>query len=63
MTSHSENDVREGYCGNCHNWTSPSALLSSIPIELKRRDPGEARVRMLASGIPADVVDAIMDSG
>ena len=23
MTSHNSNDVREGYCGNCHDWTSP----------------------------------------
>jgi len=21
MTSHNPNDVREGYCGNCHDWT------------------------------------------
>lgn len=21
MTSHSADDVREGYCGNCHDWT------------------------------------------
>jgi rubrerythrin len=21
MTSHNANDVREGYCGNCHDWT------------------------------------------
>lgn len=20
-TSHNPNDVREGYCGNCHDWT------------------------------------------
>lgn len=23
MTSGNENDIREGYCGNCHEWTSP----------------------------------------
>lgn len=23
MTSHNPNDVRAGYCGNCHDWTSP----------------------------------------
>jgi len=22
MTSYSRDDVREGYCGNCHDWTS-----------------------------------------
>jgi hypothetical protein len=21
MTSHNPNDVREGYCNNCHKWT------------------------------------------
>ena len=23
MTSYNPNDIREGYCGNCHDWTSP----------------------------------------
>lgn len=22
-TSYNPNDVREGYCGNCHDWTAP----------------------------------------
>jgi ribosomal protein L37E len=22
MTSYNPNDVREGYCGNCHDWTA-----------------------------------------
>jgi hypothetical protein len=22
MTSHNPNDIREGYCGNCHTWTA-----------------------------------------
>lgn len=22
MTSFNANDIREGYCGNCHDWTS-----------------------------------------
>ena len=21
MTSYNANDIREGYCGNCHDWT------------------------------------------
>jgi hypothetical protein len=25
MTSYSENDIREGYCGNCHDWTGRPA--------------------------------------
>lgn len=24
-TSYNGNDVREGYCGFCHDWTSPKA--------------------------------------
>lgn len=24
MTSHNPNDVREGYCGHCHDWTGNS---------------------------------------
>ena len=24
LTSYNENDVREGYCGNCHDWTAGS---------------------------------------
>jgi hypothetical protein len=23
MTSFNPNDLREGYCGNCHDWTAP----------------------------------------
>jgi hypothetical protein len=23
MTSYNPNDIREGYCGNCHTWTAP----------------------------------------
>jgi hypothetical protein len=22
MTSYNENDIAEGYCGNCHDWTA-----------------------------------------
>lgn len=25
MTSHNPNDIAEGYCGNCHNWTDVAA--------------------------------------
>jgi hypothetical protein len=25
-TSWNPDDVREGYCGNCHDWTTPRAL-------------------------------------
>lgn len=38
MTSHSPDDERTGYCGNCHDWTSgdaPGALdpLAILPDE------------------------------
>lgn len=26
MVSYNRNDVREGYCGNCHRWTAPRGL-------------------------------------
>jgi hypothetical protein len=29
MTSHNPNDVREGYCGNCHDWTG--AIRELVP--------------------------------
>lgn len=25
MTSYNPNDIEQGYCGNCHDWTSPPA--------------------------------------
>jgi hypothetical protein len=25
MTSYNPNDIRQGYCGNCHDWTQPGA--------------------------------------
>jgi hypothetical protein len=25
MTSYNPNDIREGYCGNCHDWTRGSS--------------------------------------
>jgi hypothetical protein len=28
MTSRNPNDVREGYCGSCHDWTGPQRLSS-----------------------------------
>jgi hypothetical protein len=31
MTSHNPNDAREGYCGNCHDWTAqPEAIAADI---------------------------------
>jgi ribosomal protein L37E len=28
MTSYNPNDIREGYCGNCHDWTGRPARMS-----------------------------------
>lgn len=28
MTSHNANDVREGYCGRCHDWTGGNRKIS-----------------------------------
>jgi hypothetical protein len=27
MTSYNPNDVRENYCGNCHNWIPPKTCM------------------------------------
>lgn len=34
-TSHNPDDVREGYCGHCHDWTGRSR----VPVGLRRRRP------------------------
>jgi hypothetical protein len=44
MTSWNENDVREGYCGNCHDWTQ-SPLLA---IPLTHTWPADPAERSLA---------------
>lgn len=31
-TSHNPNDVREAYCGRCHDWTRPSEPLVLPPL-------------------------------
>jgi hypothetical protein len=31
MTSHNPNDEREGYCGNCHDWTGQRQLSATGP--------------------------------
>ena len=32
MTSYNPNDIREGYCGNCHDWTGePVCKATSWP--------------------------------
>ncbi len=30
-TSHHPTDVAEGYCGACHDWTSPPAASREVP--------------------------------
>jgi hypothetical protein len=32
MTSHNANDVREGYCGNCHDWTGDPLPFDDQPV-------------------------------
>ena len=46
MTSYHPEDIREGYCGHCHNWTRPDVVIS-CPCGCGRvyTDPGiEAEV-------------------
>ena len=33
MTSHHPADVEQGYCGNCHDWTSPKTMTTRKPGE------------------------------
>lgn len=41
MTSHNENDVREGYCGNCHDWTRPQSWYGTLQMPLEPVSTGE----------------------
>lgn len=36
MTSGNPHDVLEGYCGNCHDWTSPPAIARMGSDEILR---------------------------
>jgi ribosomal protein S27AE len=61
MTSRHPDDIAAGYCGNCHDWTSPpGAEVREIPI--RRRPPGEAKALMIAGGIPEDMAEEIANS-
>jgi hypothetical protein len=35
MTSYNRTDVREGYCGHCHDWTSDPNLELSLDDDPK----------------------------
>lgn len=41
MTSHNPDDVREGYCGNCHDWTRPVGTLADPASPISRWVRGE----------------------
>lgn len=41
MTSHNPNDVTEGYCGNCHDWTRESPEMAAA-----LRDIYDARLHL-----------------
>jgi hypothetical protein len=40
MTSYNPTDISEGYCGNCHDWTTPR-IHSQRQVDLNR--PGDPR--------------------
>lgn len=57
MTSHNPNDVREGYCGNCHAWKLTEEQMRAKVIELL---DGRNQARMdlwTFSGTLAGVID------
>jgi hypothetical protein len=39
MTSHNPNDIAEGYCGNCHDWTGPVLPTYEVADHLGRMVP------------------------
>jgi hypothetical protein len=49
MTSHNPNDEREGYCGNCHDWTReliihrPGCIWETGPYCDCGADPGRMK--------------------
>lgn len=36
-TSYHLTDIREGYCGACHDWTTPSLQPDRAPVPRQRR--------------------------
>lgn len=55
MTSYNPNDIREGYCGNCHNWTSPPAGASATA--------GQRRCEMILTATNATCGGALLPCG
>jgi len=43
MTSHNPNDVRESYCGNCHDWTG-----EGVPCLIKEWHPSHVWTPLVA---------------
>jgi ribosomal protein S27AE len=39
MVSHNPNDIAEGYCGNCHDWTAPVVPVVEVEDHLDRFVP------------------------
>lgn len=38
LTSWNPNDVTEGYCGHCHDWTHGTVVSTNLPVEMFRTE-------------------------
>lgn len=45
MTSYNPNDIRQGYCGNCHAWTGPQTQLDNALIPGRLKTEWEKAIR------------------
>jgi hypothetical protein len=45
-TSHHPDDIREGYCGACHDWTGTPAGGATATIPLSGTDPANLTIAL-----------------
>lgn len=62
VTSHNPNDVREGYCGNCHDFTSGAFSQLAYAEWLETGQIPEWRQKVLTEGAIKDAVDEAFDA-
>lgn len=56
-TSHNPNDVREGYCGACHDWTAADAHRAPAMSAQERRDRDLIARHLRAAASAVNVAD------
>ena len=62
-TSHHPMDVRDGYCGRCHDWTGARSRVEVRPRAggVRRRDGSEVPVRYVPTEDPAAFLAVTVD--